>query len=279
LANRETNTISESIKGARGPVRRRGILRPGWEEFMASMSSVAVWSNRVAIAALVLFLLGPVLGQMGAPGPGFMLFAVGGVLLSLVAVLLGAGGLWATRASTERGGRRQARLGAVIGLVLLVTTLAVARTSSVSKGGAAELPRINDITTNPADPPSFAKIAVNTGTDMAYPGPEFAEQQRQAYPDLAPIQLTVPPGKAFQQCRDTAVALGWEIVDQDPMSGSIEAMDSTAIFRFVDDIVIRLRPAATGGTTVDLRSRSRVGRGDLGANAGRIRAFRDALEG
>ena len=63
------------------------------------------------------------------------------------------------------------------------------------------------------------------------------------------------------------------------MVGRIEASDRTLVFRFVDDVVIRLRPARGGGTQLDVRSKSRDGRGDLGANAGRIRAFRDALGG
>ena len=50
----------------------------------------------------------------------------------------------------------------------------------------------------------------------------------------------------------------------------------TAIFRFVDDIAIRVRPTASG-TVVDVRSKSRDGRGDLGANAERIRAFTSAF--
>ena len=43
-------------------------------------------------------------------------------------------------------------------------------------------------------------------------------------------------------------------------------------FGFVDDIVIRVR-ATESGSEVDLRSVSRVGRSDLGANAARIEAF------
>jgi uncharacterized protein (DUF1499 family) len=250
---------------------------------MDSVSSIAVWSSRIAVAGLVLFVLGPVLAQIGAPPElGFRIFGLGGVLLAFVALILGAVGLWATRPAVGRGGRGQARTGALLGFVLLSTTLVAAAVSSVAKGGAAALPAINDITTNPGDPPAFAKVAAleaNSGRDMAYPGPEFAEQQRQAYPGLAPIALPMPTDKAFQECRDTALELGWTLVDQDPAKGLIEASDSTALFRFVDDIVIRVRPAAGGGTVVDVRSKSRAGRGDLGANAGRIRTFRDALEG
>ena len=48
------------------------------------------------------------------------------------------------------------------------------------------------------------------------------------------------------------------------------------MFHFVDDISVRIRPAA-GGSRIDIRSKSRDGQGDIGANAARIRTFRDAL--
>lgn len=247
---------------------------------MEPASRAAVWSSRVAVAGVVLFALGPALNQLGAPPlMGFAIFALGGVLLGFLAVLLGAIGLWTTRRSAGRSGRGRARAGALIGIVLMGATLGAASLSSIAKGGARDLPRINDITTDPADPPAFVKIAAleaNAGRDMAYP-PDFAAQQRQAYPDLAPIRLPVPPGRAFQQARDAALALGWQLVEQDPMSGRIEASDVTPVFRFVDDVVIRIRAAPGGGSLLDVRSKSRDGRGDLGANAGRIRAFRDAL--
>jgi len=248
---------------------------------MESTSGVAVWSSRIAVAGVVLFVLGPVLSQLGAPPElGFRIFGLGGVLLAFIAVVLGAVGLWLTRPAAGHGGRGQARRGALLGIALLGSTLVLGSLSSVSKGGAAALPAINDITTDLADPPEFAKIAdlpANADRDMAYPGEEFALQQQQAYPDLETLHLEGPPGQAFQRARDAAVALGWEIVDQAPVTGRLEASDRTLIFRFVDDVVIRLRPDRGGGTQLDLRSKSRDGRGDLGANAGRIRAFREAI--
>jgi len=73
-----------------------------------------------------------------------------------------------------------------------------------------------------------------------------------------------------------AEALGLEIVREDPSARVIEATDTTRIFRFVDDVAIRVRPDGDG-SRVDVRSRSRDGKGDLGANAARIRAFGDEL--
>jgi uncharacterized protein (DUF1499 family) len=75
-----------------------------------------------------------------------------------------------------------------------------------------------------------------------------------------------------------AVDLGWEIIAEDPSTGRLEATDTSALFQFVDDVAVRIRPT-DGGVVIDVRSKSRDGRGDLGANAARIRAFRDALAG
>ncbi len=58
----------------------------------------------------------------------------------------------------------------------------------------------------------------------------------------------------------------------EPSEGRIEASATSAWFGFVDDVVIRVAESAQG-TRVDMRSKSRVGRSDLGANAKRIEAF------
>ena len=71
--------------------------------------------------------------------------------------------------------------------------------------------------------------------------------------------------------------MGWEIVHSDAASGQIEAVVSTLLFGFKDDVAIRLT-AVEGGTQVDLRSVSRVGQSDLGANAARIQEFLDAIQ-
>ena len=66
--------------------------------------------------------------------------------------------------------------------------------------------------------------------------------------------------------------LGWERVGRDDETRIVEASETSAIFRFVDDVVVRVTPAS-GGSLVDVRSKSRVGRSDLGANAARIEAL------
>ncbi|HQX74726.1 MAG TPA: DUF1499 domain-containing protein, partial [Thermoflexales bacterium] len=69
-----------------------------------------------------------------------------------------------------------------------------------------------------------------------------------------------------------ARSLGWQIHHTDAARGMLEASETTFWFGFTDDIVIRVRPHHEG-SRIDLRSVSRVGRGDLGANARRILRF------
>lgn len=226
----------------------------------------------VAGAAAVLALGGPLAARVGLARPlaGFAMFALGG-LLGLAGLLLGALALRATRGG--RPGRQRAWLAVAVGGLAVALLLL----GALQGRGA---PPINDITTNPDDPPVFATAAredANRGRDLAYP-PDFAAVQRDAYPDLAPIRLAAPPTAAFERARATAEALGWEIVAVDPASGVLEARSVSRLFRFVDDVVVRVRPA-DGGSLVDVRSKSRDGRGDLGANAARIRAFAAALGG
>jgi uncharacterized protein (DUF1499 family) len=64
----------------------------------------------------------------------------------------------------------------------------------------------------------------------------------------------------------------WEIVATDSSAGRIEATATTRVFRFKDDVVIRIRPRDSG-SRLDIRSVSRIGGSDLGKNASRIRDF------
>ena len=140
-------------------------------------------------------------------------------------------------------------------------------------------PRINDVSTDTADPPPLVttlQMRSEAVTPPAYPGKAVADQQHQAYPDIASIALSVPPDEAFRKVDAVATAMGWDVVARAPAEGRIEAIDTSQWFGFHDDIVVRIRPAGTG-SRIDIRSKSRVGRADLGANAHRIRTFTSKL--
>jgi uncharacterized protein (DUF1499 family) len=140
---------------------------------------------------------------------------------------------------------------------------------------AKSVPFIHDVSTDLADPPAFvalleARRAAPNGA--AHGGPKVAEEQRKGYPDIKPLAVQLPPAEAMQKAIDAARGLGWHIAASDAAAGRLEATDTTFFFGFKDDIVVRIRPEGTG-SLVDVRSVSRVGLSDLGANAARIRKF------
>ena len=142
------------------------------------------------------------------------------------------------------------------------------------------VPPIHDITTDPDNPPAFVAVVPlreAAGPDrVAYEGAKIAKLQQQAYPDIVPLTLAVPPAAAFNRALDTAQRMGWTIVNADDAAGRIEASDRSRWFGFTDDIVIRITGSGSG-SSVDMRSSSRVGRGDFGVNAARIESYISAL--
>ena len=70
---------------------------------------------------------------------------------------------------------------------------------------------------------------------------------------------------------------GWEVVGLDESNGTIEAVATSTVFGFQDDVAIRVRPDGAS-SVVDVRSKSRDGKGDLGANAERIRQYVAVVE-
>ena len=142
------------------------------------------------------------------------------------------------------------------------------------------LPKIHDITTDTANPPAFvaladARKAAPNGLD--YKGAEIAEQQKQAYPDIAPMASHLPAPELFVKAEAAARAAGWDIAAADVQAGRIEATATSLIYGFKDDMVIRVTPAA-GGSQLDMRSMSRMGTSDVGMNAKRIREFVASLK-
>lgn len=71
---------------------------------------------------------------------------------------------------------------------------------------------------------------------------------------------------------------GWTVVGTDDVKGVIEIEARTPVFRFVDDVEIRISLDRNAQTRVDMISGSRVGKGDLGTNARRIRRFLKHLD-
>lgn len=141
-------------------------------------------------------------------------------------------------------------------------------------------PPIHDISTDTNNPPKFLVLDDNrpgAKNTLVYGGPEIAKQQKQMYPDIAPIQSNHSAPEAYAKALRVGKAMGWEIVAQDPINLRFEATARTPVYGFVDDVVVVVTPVANK-SRLDIRSVSRVGRGDKGVNAARIREFVTAFE-
>jgi uncharacterized protein (DUF1499 family) len=167
------------------------------------------------------------------------------------------------------------------GLIALLIAAVTAYVPWSLRETALRLPPIHDISTDTDNPPSFVHLAAarkKTDHPAAYDGPEVAAQQKKGYPDIGPILLKVPAARAFDEAKAILAGMGMNIVDAEPIQGRIEATDTSLLFGFEDDLVVRIMPVADGTTRVDVRSKSRVGRSDLGINAHRIRILTKALQ-
>jgi len=146
---------------------------------------------------------------------------------------------------------------------------------------AKSLPMIHNISTDVIDPPQFEKVIELRGENSnphEYDASTHAEVQQAAYPDIKTLTVDDNADLAYRKSMATAVILGWEIVNKDSSNRLVEATETTLLWKFKDDVVIRISANGDDQSNVDLRSVSRVGRSDLGANAKRIQSFFDTYK-
>jgi uncharacterized protein (DUF1499 family) len=137
------------------------------------------------------------------------------------------------------------------------------------------LARIHDITTDTEDPPRFVALhalRLKTFNGPEYGGERIARIQKAAYPDIQPRIVKEAPELAFERALRAANDMGWAIAASAAAEGRIEATATTPLLRFKDDVVVRVSPHGAG-SRIDVRSKSRLGRSDFGANAKRIRDY------
>lgn len=193
------------------------------------------------------------LAVLGASGPavrsGLVAYTVGILMLPAAGVLGLAGAILGVIALFRRAGVARSLFAVVLGTsVAAIPAAAYVRARSV--------PPINDISTDPN---------------------ESSDAQRSAYPDIRPLRLAVAPDIAFERAKGAMEEAGWQVVREDPSAGRIEAVATTFWFGFKDDVVVRIT-AEGAASRIDVRSKSRVGRSDLGTNAQRIRAYQRRLQ-
>ena len=226
------------------------------------------WMGYLAIALLLTLPVAVLTVRSGAWQQGLMLYTLsclGAALLLTLSIVL----LLLPRFARWRKGIAGRALIALPGTLLLLSVLA-------SRG---DYPPIHDITTDTRDLPLFtaAEQRRGPGANTLEIDADAIALQQKAYPDLQTMLSEMTIDQAFDRALQVAADMGWDIYHQDRNAGVIEAVDTTAIMAFQDDVVIRVRSNARG-TLLDLRSVSRVGIGDIGANAKRIRAFQQKFE-
>jgi uncharacterized protein (DUF1499 family) len=244
------------------------------------VSRAAIWSRRLAVFALVVAGVSILLARIHAADPSAALtvFAAALIVAGFALMLSGAAASIIWRAGL--GGAGQAFLGFVLSAGLIAYPAYLAALAFV-------LPKVSDVSTDLVSPPLFLASprshAAGVKPDRPLPDPESRAAQARAYPDLQPIKEQMDALAAYRLALSVATDLDWRIVDLEPpgptgtATARIEAIDRSRFFGFPTDIVIRIKPGATS-TAIDLRSASRVGQHDFGANAARIRKFIAAIK-
>ncbi|MEM0930604.1 MAG: DUF1499 domain-containing protein [Pseudomonadota bacterium] len=238
---------------------------------------MAAWPRYVTLAGLlvVLVFLGLIYGYRFGMVPLMSVFSGMRTLFPLLLI--------ASLATVAASGAlffRRSFLAATAALAVAISAGVFGMVPLWMRSEGAKVPPIHDITTDTIDPPLFVDI-VPLRADASNP-PEYdrgqTEQQLEAYPHLTPLVMPRPLPEAYAIALGAVRAEGLVLVASVPEEGRIEAYARTPLFDFKDDVVIRLRDAHGVATVIDIRSKSRVGRSDLGFNARRIESLLEAME-
>jgi len=228
---------------------------------VSSLAVIGFWSG--LLGCVLLMVDGPLYrARVLDLGTALRIVIPAALFLGVIAVLLSVIGL------VRSGSKGMAVAGLVLGVIAAGMPLKNINTARHSP--------IHDVSTDRDNPPQFvavlplraaAKAANSTDYDA-----KTAELQKETYPDIGPLHLDVPPAQAFDRVQNAAREMKWDIVTTDPAQGRIEATATTFWFGFKDDVVVRI--AADGsGSRVDVRSLSRIGKSDVGANAKRVHEY------
>jgi uncharacterized protein (DUF1499 family) len=215
------------------------------------------------LACLLLMLDGPAYrAHILGLGTALRIVIPAALFLGLIAVVLSLVGI------ARSGSKGMALAGLVLGLI-------AAAMPATSINTARHSP-IHDVSTDRDNPPQFVAVlplraAANAANSTNYDA-KTAELQKETYPDIGPLHLDVPPAQAFDRAVAAAKGMKWDVIITDPAQGRLEATATTFWFGFKDDIVVRVT-ADGSGSRVDVRSLSRIGKSDVGANAKRVRDY------
>lgn len=181
---------------------------------------------------------------------------------------------WLMQRESNPKGSMSARLAMILSLVPLIgigSQLVLARS----------VPAIHNISTDTVNPPKFSRVTeLRAGSDnpLVYDASLLADVQAKAYPNVKTLLTDLKMRQAHKIAVGVASSFGWYIVAESVVTGMIEATETTKLWGFKDDVVIRITERPNGGSAIDMRSVSRVGQSDLGANAKRIEKFMAEFE-
>jgi uncharacterized protein (DUF1499 family) len=238
------------------------------------------WAQAILIGAVI----GAVLLLMGGFGTrlgmwsynGGFTVASGGILLASAGLFLGVIGYVVALRKGLNTERSSILIALLICIILLVQV-------GMQVNALASVPAIHNISTDTQDPPAFdALVAVRAAegaNPLVYDANVLAEPQREAYPWVQTLQLPTNPGVLLNEAVSVLEDMGLAVVNVSAEQGIIEATATTFWFGFKDDVVIRVRESAVGGSVIDVRSVSRSGQSDLGVNAKRIGTILQGLRG
>ncbi len=235
------------------------------------------WAKSLLVGAVIAAVLLPVgaLGtKLGIWGfqIGFLALAASTVL-AVLGVLIGVIAIFVSRKRNRTNDRASLFVG--IGVSALIIAL-----MGMQFLQASNVPPIHNISTDVADPPQFSAVVALRGegsNPLEYDSAEIGPVQQAAYPWVKTLTLATTPGEALTQAVAALQEMGLDIVATDAAAGIVEATATTFWFGFKDDVVVRVR-ASGSGSVVDVRSVSRVGVSDIGANARRIGELLDLLK-
>jgi uncharacterized protein (DUF1499 family) len=101
------------------------------------------------------------------------------------------------------------------------------------------------------------------------------------FPELRPDVFHASADELYLAVQDAIIHLGWAVSDTDDMEYRINAVVTTQLLLFEDDVEIRIRNLSCQNDAVisalDVRSSSRIGKADFGANGGHIQRLMDQV--
>ena len=262
-----------------------------------AIARIAARMRGAGLAAAVLAVITPIAAVVAfrqgalsfAAAQGFLMRGTAPVL-ALVAVALGVVGL-------VLGLFGRPRRGTAMALAIVATGAMVYALLLQGRMAEARHPPIHDVSTDWTDPPMPSPALVARRGKDAFPivpspslpeGPggvgagvmsrQVAEVNRATCPAATPATVLLPPPEAYLKAKAALKAQGYTLVTDDPAAGRLEATARRGAWALADDVMVRIGPSGAGAK-VDIRSVSRIGQADGGANCDRVARLRAALGG